>query len=141
MTTVKGPHAEGKSAQEAVIYARVSSFPRSIVGRKMRRKRRRNSCYPFHFERCTVASPFRQVHDWRMTTARTRPSTPDIFSSASPREPQSPSENPPSSSVVIAKSINHLSSPRHVLPADWPNAIKQLDDREHGASISQRQLG
>jgi len=69
----------------------------------------------------------KRLHDRRMGT---RPTTPDLSSPASAREPSSPPGNPPSSSLVIAKSINHLSSPRHVLPADLPNAIKQLDDRE-----------
>jgi hypothetical protein len=65
-----------------------------------------------------------------MTTARTRQSTPDLFSSASAQEPSSPSGNQPSSSLVIAKSVNNLFSPRRVLPRDLPTAVKQLDDRE-----------
>jgi hypothetical protein len=42
----------------------------------------------------------------------------------------SPSENPPSSSPVAAKSVNNLSSPRHILPRDLSEAVKHLDDRE-----------
>ena len=54
----------------------------------------------------------------------TRSSTPDLFSSVSAREPSS-SKNPPSS----LPEITHPSS-RHVLPADLPNAIRQLDNQE-----------
>jgi hypothetical protein len=53
----------------------------------------------------------------------TRSSTPDLFTLASGRELYSSSADPPSSSPAIASS-------RHVLPADLPNAIKQLGDRE-----------
>jgi hypothetical protein len=52
----------------------------------------------------------------------TRSSTPDLFTLASGREPSSSSANPPSSSPAT--------SSRHVLPADLPNAIKQLGDHE-----------
>jgi hypothetical protein len=55
----------------------------------------------------------------------TRSSTPDLFSLASGREPSSSSANPPSSSPAITRT-----SSRHVLPADLPNAIKQLGDHE-----------
>jgi hypothetical protein len=55
----------------------------------------------------------------------TRSSTPDLFSSASARERSFSSKNPPSSS----SEVTHSSS-RHILPADLPNAIKQLDDQE-----------
>ena len=41
-----------------------------------------------------------------------------------------PSGNPPSSSLVIAKSVNNLSSTRHVLPRDLSSAVNELDDRE-----------
>jgi hypothetical protein len=54
-----------------------------------------------------------------------RSSTPDLLSSASPRERSSLSENPTSSSPEITRP-----SPRHILPADLPKAIKQLDDQE-----------
>jgi hypothetical protein len=69
-------------------------------------------------------------NDRRMTTARTPSKTPDLFSSASTRESSSPSADQPSSSLVIAKSVNNLSAPRHILPRDLPTAVKQLDDRE-----------
>jgi hypothetical protein len=55
----------------------------------------------------------------------TRSSTPDLFSLASGREPSSSSANLPSSSPTITRT-----SSRHVLPADLPNAIKQLGDQE-----------
>jgi hypothetical protein len=55
----------------------------------------------------------------------TRSSTPDLFSSVSAGEPSSSSKNPPSSSPEVTHS-----SSRHVLPADLPNAIKQLDNQE-----------
>ena len=55
----------------------------------------------------------------------TRSSTPDLFSPASAHEPSSSSKNPPSS----LPEITHPSS-RHISPADLPNAIKQLDNRE-----------
>jgi hypothetical protein len=54
----------------------------------------------------------------------TRSSTPDLFSTASAREPSSPSVNSPSSFA-----ITHTSS-RHVLPANLPNAVKELGDQE-----------
>ena len=49
----------------------------------------------------------------------TRSSTPDLFLTASAREPSSLSVN----------SITHTSS-RHVLPANLTNAVKQLGDQE-----------
>jgi hypothetical protein len=61
-----------------------------------------------------------------MTAARTTPKTPDLFL----RSASSPSANPPSSALVIAKSVNKLTAPRHVLPRDLPAAVKHLDDRE-----------
>jgi len=54
----------------------------------------------------------------------TRSSTPDLFSTASAREPSSPSVNSPSSSA-----ITHTSS-RHVLPANLTNAVRELGDQE-----------
>jgi hypothetical protein len=54
----------------------------------------------------------------------TRSSTPDLFSPTSVREPfSSPTNSPAASSKVTASS-------RHILPADLPRAIKQLDDQE-----------
>src|SRR5215469_8096762 len=55
----------------------------------------------------------------------TRSSTPDLFSLTSSREPSPSSANPPSSSPAITRT-----SSRHVLPADLPNAIKQLENQE-----------
>src|SRR6516225_5841407 len=53
----------------------------------------------------------------------TRSSIPDQFSHSSASEPSSPTGNSPAASKVAASS-------RHILPADLPNAIKQLDDQE-----------
>jgi hypothetical protein len=55
----------------------------------------------------------------------TRSPTPDLFSPAPARKPSPSSKKPPSS----LPEITHPSS-RHVLPADLPNAIKQLDNQE-----------
>src|SRR5262245_20720225 len=53
----------------------------------------------------------------------TRSSTPDLFSTASAREPSSPSVNSHCSSA-----ITHTS--RHVLPANLTNAVQQLGDQD-----------
>jgi hypothetical protein len=65
-----------------------------------------------------------------MTAARKSPMTPDLFSQGSAREPLSRSENSPSSSLVVAKAVNNLTSPRHILPSDLSKAVRQLEDRE-----------
>jgi hypothetical protein len=65
-----------------------------------------------------------------MTAARTRPTTPDLFAQASARQSSSPSGNPAPSSLILAKGVNNLTSPRHVLPKDLAAAVKQLEDRE-----------
>lgn len=65
-----------------------------------------------------------------MTAARKPPMTPDLVSQGSAREPYSRSENQPSSSLAVAKAVNNLSMPRHVLPSDLSKAVRQLDDRE-----------
>jgi hypothetical protein len=65
-----------------------------------------------------------------MASARTPSKTPDLFSSASALKPSAPPGNSPSSSLVIAKSVNNLSSPRHVLPRDLSPSVKHLEDRE-----------
>ncbi len=66
-----------------------------------------------------------------MSTARTRPPTPDLFSTASDRVPTPASANPsPSSSSAPSDTPTTASSPRHVLPNDLPKAIKQLEDYE-----------
>lgn len=65
-----------------------------------------------------------------MSTARTPATTPNLFSHASAREPSSPSQNPPSSSLAVAKAINNLASPRNVLPKNLAAAVKHLGDRE-----------
>jgi hypothetical protein len=61
-----------------------------------------------------------------MGTVRDRSSAPDLFSPASAREPSAPSAK---ASLNLPEPATH-SSPRHVLPADLPNAIKQLSDQE-----------
>jgi hypothetical protein len=53
----------------------------------------------------------------------TRSSTPDLFSPPSAREPSSSSQS-------SASSLPTEQSSRHILPADLPNAIKQLDNQE-----------
>jgi hypothetical protein len=65
-----------------------------------------------------------------MTTAGKSPITPDLFSHAPAREPSSPSQNPASSSLAVAKAVNNLSSPRHTLPKNLPAAVKHLTDQE-----------
>ena len=53
---------------------------------------------------------------------RARSSTPDLFASASIREAASQPSEPPGQPSAIPSS--------HVLPADLPNAVRQLDDQE-----------
>jgi hypothetical protein len=78
-----------------------------------------------------------------MTVARTRPKTPDLFSHPSDRESPSPSENPLSSSLVVAKAVNNLGSRRHVLPKNLKRAVGHLSDGEldllHAATIEEMQ--
>jgi hypothetical protein len=126
----------GKSAQEAVIYARVLSFPCSMVGRKHAEKTTGKACHPFHFERCTIAGPFRRVHDRHMTAARTRPTTPDLFAPASTGDHPATSANPPRSSPGATHVRTTSSESRHVLPADLSNAIKHLDDQQFNRLVS-----
>jgi len=65
-----------------------------------------------------------------MGSGTTRLSTPNLFSLASAQEPSSPTANPFSPSPAITHAAAAASSPRHVLPNDLPEAIKQLEDRE-----------
>src|SRR5215470_19358597 len=78
-----------------------------------------------------------------MTAARTRPTTPDLFSHPSDREAPSSSENPPSSSLVVAKAVNNLAPPRHILPKNLAKAVGQISDGEldllHAATIEEMQ--
>ena len=78
-----------------------------------------------------------------MTAAPTRPATPDLFSHPSDREGLSPSENPPSPSLVVAKAVNNLAPPRHVLPKNLKKAVRHLSDGEldllHAATIEEMQ--
>ena len=57
-----------------------------------------------------------------MGSTRARSSTPDLFTTALAQEPAGPL---PQSSAATTVPI-----PRHVLPIDLPNAIKQLKDQE-----------
>ena len=52
----------------------------------------------------------------------TRSSIPDLFSHSSASQPSSPTGTPAASKITA--------SSRHILPADLPNAIKQLGDQE-----------
>jgi DNA invertase Pin-like site-specific DNA recombinase len=54
----------------------------------------------------------------------TRSSIPDLFSHSSASQPSSPTGNSPVAPSKIT------ASSRHILPADLPNAIEQLDDQE-----------
>ena len=59
-----------------------------------------------------------------------RSSTPDLFSSAPAREAHSRASEPwQSSPATIHAPLSEVPS-RHVLPADLPNAVRQLDDQE-----------
>jgi hypothetical protein len=73
----------------------------------------------------------KRQHHWRMGV-RARSSAPDLFSPASAREPSAPSAKAPLNSPEPA---TH-SAPRHVLPADLPNAIKHLDDQQFDRLVS-----
>jgi hypothetical protein len=78
-----------------------------------------------------------------MTAPRTRPTTPDLFSHPLDREAPSPTEDSPSSSLVVAKAVNNLTSPRHVLPKNLKKAVGHLSDGElhllHAATIEEMQ--
>jgi predicted DNA-binding protein (UPF0251 family) len=78
-----------------------------------------------------------------MTAARSRPTTSDLSSHPSDGEAPAPSEYPPSSSLVVAKAVNNLVSPRHVLPKDLNKAVEDLSDGEldllHAATIEEMQ--
>jgi hypothetical protein len=68
-------------------------------------------------------------HDQRMGT-RARSSTPDLFSSAPAREAHSRASEPWQSSPAIIHTPRSEVPSRHVLPADLPNAVRQLNDQE-----------
>ena len=65
-----------------------------------------------------------------MTAAGKSPITPDLFSHASAREPSPASPNPPTSSFIVAKAVNNLSSPRQILPKTLAAAVRHLTDQE-----------
>jgi hypothetical protein len=56
--------------------------------------------------------------------------TPDLFWHGSDGGSSSPSADQPSSSPAVAKAVNNLAAPRHVLPKNLAAAVKQLEDRE-----------
>ena len=64
-----------------------------------------------------------------MGSGRTRSTIPDLFSTASAREP-SPLLRPPAGSPPATDAAPADFLPRHVLPKDLPSAIKWLQDRE-----------
>ena len=68
---------------------------------------------------CDVHGP---LHYQQMGKTRAQPSTLDLFSTASGREPSSPL---PLGSTATAAPVR-----RHVLPNDLTNAIKHLEDKE-----------
>src|SRR5215468_5789723 len=64
-----------------------------------------------------------------MGSGRTRSTIPDLFSTASAREP-SPLLRPHAGSPPATDAAPADFLPRHVLPKDLPSAIKWLQDRE-----------
>jgi hypothetical protein len=60
---------------------------------------------------------------------RARSTTPDLFSSAPPREGPSRASEWRSSPAIIHTPRSEVPS-RHVLPADLPNAVRHLNDQE-----------
>ncbi len=71
----------------------------------------------------------RSLHDRRAIRARqTDRATPDLFSLGA--QNSLAVRKPVLVVFVIAKAVNNLSSPRHVLPSDLSKAVRQLGDRE-----------
>jgi hypothetical protein len=64
-----------------------------------------------------IAALRKPLHDWGMSSGRTGPIAPDLFSSASPQE-------------TIPRPPKSPASSRHILPSDLPAAIKHLNDQE-----------
>jgi DNA invertase Pin-like site-specific DNA recombinase len=73
----------------------------------------------------SCCNPVAPLHRWRhhylMVSGRTRPTEADLFSTASLREPSSPSANPTKDAAT---------SPRYLLPGDLAGGIRQLPDQE-----------
>jgi len=65
-----------------------------------------------------------------MVSRRTRPTEPDLFTSASLREPPSAAANPPRSAPPTTEAAIAASSPRYLLPKDLPSGIRHLTDQE-----------
>ena len=65
-----------------------------------------------------------------MVSGRTQPMEADLFSTASLREPSSPSANPPGPPPSTKDAATAALSSRYLLPRDLPGGIKQLTDQE-----------
>jgi len=65
-----------------------------------------------------------------MGRSRTPPTTPDLFSTVSAREPSSASNSPPLSKTNTAAGTATPPSLPYVLPEDLPKAIRQLQNQE-----------
>ena len=74
-------------------------------------------------------------HDQRMGT-RARSSTPDLFSSAHSRALE-----PWRSSPAIIHTPRREVSSRHVLPADLPNAVRELEQLVSAVIVEQKRRG
>jgi hypothetical protein len=77
------------------------------------------------------------------TMGRTQRTTPDLFSTATRREPSSSLAEPPRSRDPTTTATIAAASPRYVLPRDLTRAIKQLADQELdrllAAALAERQ--
>jgi hypothetical protein len=91
-----------------------------------------NGCISRFYSAPAIVLETKRQHHWRMGTVRTRSSAPDLFSPTSAREPSAPSAKAPLNSPEPAAH----SSPRHVLPANLPKAIKHLDDQQFDRLVS-----
>ena len=67
-------------------------------------------------------------HDRSMGSSRTRSTTPDLFSTASAKEPAPSSVNLPPS--VIADGGSIAAPPSYSLPTNLPSALRHLDDNQ-----------
>jgi DNA invertase Pin-like site-specific DNA recombinase len=65
-----------------------------------------------------------------MVSGRTRPIEADLFSTASLREPSSPSANSPRPAPLTKDAATAALSSRYLLPRDLSSGIKQLTDQE-----------
>jgi hypothetical protein len=65
------------------------------------------------------------LHDHRMERDRTKPATPDLFSTGMVQD-----GSPPTRRASAKEAPADTASQRHVLPRDLPNAVKYLTDTE-----------